>query len=474
MATLGPASRELEVLRALLEAGVEIARLNLSHGSHKEHGQTVERVRQLSAELERHVPIVFDLTGPRYRLGLLPPEGLAVQEGQRVVLAGDGRADLPLGQPEVITHLDAGERVLIDGGRIELRIEERHRDTAVAQVLRGGLVTSHKGMNLPETKLPFEVTAKDRDDIAFAVAMGVDFVGASYVASPDDLARLREAIATAGGRLPLIAKIERAAAIEQIEAIVEAADAVMVARGDLGVEVPFDLVPVLQKRILAAGRATGTPVVIATDMLASMVEHRRPTRAEVSDVAHAVFDGADVLMLSGETAIGRHPVEAVRAMARTIRRAEGYELGADRQALGLSTGVLDDASVEHGSPDIPDAVAAAAARVAQLLDVRYIVAFTQSGSTARLMARYRPAIPIVAFASDERVARSLQLVWGVDPRVIALAEHHEDVVELIDRELLRRGRARPGDLIIVLMGAPIRERPRTNLIRIHRVDGGTR
>ncbi len=472
MATLGPASREQGILRALFEEGVEIVRLNLSHGSHAEHAEAVGRVRAVAEALERHVPILVDLMGPRYRLGPIPGEGQTLREGQRLVLASAGGGDLPFGQPEIVGHLDAGERVLIDGGRVELLIAERRATDAVARVVRGGIVTSRKGVNLPETKLPFEITERDRADIAFAVASGADLVGASYVAEPGDLERLREVIAAAGGILPLVAKIERAAALERVEAIVEAADAVMVARGDLGVELPFEQVPVVQKRIVDAGRATGTPVIVATDMLASMIERPRPTRAEVSDVANAVFEGADVLMLSGETAIGRYPVESVRAMAGTIHAAEAYTESRRRDVLGPIAGgggVAGD--VEPGSAGIPDAVAAAAARAAELLDVHEIVAFSQTGSTARLMARYRPAIPILAFTSDERVARVMQLIWGVEPVVIPAPEQHEEAVEIIDRELLRRGRARAGDVIVVLMGAPIHERPRTNLMRIHRVQG---
>lgn len=470
MATLGPASREPEMVRALIDEGVEIVRFNLSHGSHAEHRELVGHVRAVAAALDRHVPIAFDLMGPRYRLGAIPGQGLTLQEGQRLVLAGDG-GDLPFGQPEVIGHLDAGERVLIDGGRIELRIEDRVARGAVAQVIRGGVATSHKGINLPETRLPFEITVRDRSDIAFAVEMGVDLIGASYVAEPDDLERLRAVITAAGGRLPLIAKIERAAAMEHIEAIVAAADAVMVARGDLGVEVPFEQVPVLQKRIIDAGRATGTPVIVATDMLASMVDRPRPTRAEVSDVANAVFEGADVLMLSGETAVGRYPLEAVRAMVRSIRSAEGYGKR-DLDMRVPTSGVIGVwTGAEPGSADIPDAVAAAAARAAELLDVRLIAAFSQTGSTARLLSRYRPAMPILAFTSDERIARVMQLLWGVEPAVIARPVEHEQAIETIDRELLLRDRARVGEVVIILMGAPIQERQRTNLMRIHRMRG---
>jgi pyruvate kinase len=346
---------------------------------------------------------------------------------------------------------------------VELVVEQRVADAAVARVVRGGTVTSHKGINLPDTELPFEITAKDRDDIRFAIAMDVDFLGVSYVAAPADLAAVRDEVARAGGSIPFIAKIERAAAANAIEPIVAAADAVMVARGDLGVEVPFERVPLIQKRILAAGRAAAVPVIVATDMLASMITNAQPTRAEVSDVANAVFDGADVLMLSGETAIGAYPRESVEAMVRTIVEAERpHETPADVARL-----VASSADATHET-DGPDALAAAAARVAQLLDVSRIVVFTQSGDTARLVARYRPAVPIAAFTVGERVARQLQIVWGVSPGLVGTPASHEAAVELIDQELLREGE-RPGSLVVLLMGAPIEERPRTNLLRIHRI-----
>ncbi|MEM9293611.1 MAG: pyruvate kinase [Acidobacteriota bacterium] len=476
MATLGPASNDLDSIKALIEAGVNIVRFNLSHGTHDSHRKTYELVRQASTELKRLVPVVFDLMGPRYRIGT-SLEQVSLQRDQEVLLSEGEDADLPIDSPGLMRHLRSGERVLIDNGMVELQVDGPYRDGVLARVIHGGVVTARKGINLPDSVLPFHISVKDREDIAFAIELGVDFIGASYVGQADHLERLRGVMEASGGELPLIAKLERAAAVEnpeQLASIVDAADAVMVARGDLGVEVPLDQVPVLQKRIVEVGRRSGTPVIVATQMLESMTEQPRPTRAEVSDVANAVFDGADALMLSGETAVGKHPIEAVRTMDRTIRQAESYrgERARQRQEVfglsGAKPGI--DEESQTGPIDIPDAVSSAAAHVASLLQIHRIVAVTQGGFTARLLARYRPAVPVLVFTPDLAVARRVQLLWGIQPFILNHhVEHHDEVVELVDSELIQRGLAAPGEVVILLMGDPIRDRPRTNLMRVHRV-----
>jgi pyruvate kinase len=349
-------------------------------------------------------------------------------------------------------------------------------------VVNGGPVKDRKGINLPDSALPFTISEKDRGDIAFAVAEGADYLAASYVGEAAHLEAIRRVVAAAGGRVPLIAKLERATAVEHLEEITAAADGIMVARGDLGVEVPLYTVPVLQKQIIAAGRKAGKPVIVATQMLESMIEQPRPTRAEATDVANAVFDGADALMLSGETAVGRYPAEVVRTMGRIIceaeawdrrRAAAGHGLRPLGQAIARPTFDLDpplDAAGNDPSLDVPDLVSAAAVFAAGELGVTRIVAFSQSGFTARLVARYRPAAPIVAFTKSEQVARQLQLVWGVRPLLVgAEVEHLDGVMQVVDRQLQAAGLAAPGQRIIVLMGHPIRERPLTNLMRVHRV-----
>ncbi len=483
MATLGPASAQDGVLRELLRAGVDLVRLNLSHGSHDEHRRTIQLVRRVAREEAVHLPVVLDLMGPRYRLGKLPGERRRLQPGEEVRLGPRAEGvDLPLDETSILQHLVPGERVLIDGGLVELRVVEHEGDRVKAVVVNGGEVRTRKGLNLPDTSLPFEISAKDRRDCAFAVAEGADYLAASYVGEAAHVEALREVVRGLGGRLPIIAKLERATALDHLDEIVTAADGVMVARGDLGVEVPLYTVPVLQKRILTTGRRAGKPVIVATQMLESMIEEPRPTRAEATDVANAVFDGADALMLSGETALGRYPVETVATMARIICEAEAYARETTRPAepvrlLGdsnlrrtLELEPLHDHPGGDPSLDVPDMVAAAAVHAARELEFRCLVAFSQGGFTARLVARYRPAAPIVAFTPDERVARRLQLVWGTRPLLAdGEVQHLDGVMQLVDRKLQMAGIARPGDRIIVLMGHPIRERPLTNLMRVHRV-----
>ncbi len=480
VATLGPASEAPRVLERLLAAGVDVVRLNLSHGSHQEHRRRVRAVRRIAAALDRHVPVLVDLMGPRYRLGeLAAPRTL--RKGESVTLgAAGGGVDLPIDGAEILRHLRRGERLLIDNGLVELRIEARLARSVRARVLFGGVVSTRKGINLPDSHLPFSISAKDRADVAFAVGEGVDFLALSYVARAAEIEELRAVARAAGRDLPIVAKLERALAIEHLDEIVEAADAVMVARGDLGVEVPLDRVPVLQKTIVAAGRRIGKPVIVATQMLESMMTQPRPTRAETSDVANAVFDGADALMLSGETAAGRFPVEAVETMDRVIRESERYRwspagrTGWSPQALvegPLKPGITETLNRRRDvNFEIPDVVCGAAVEASRRLGDGPIVAFSQGGFTARMIARYRPSVPIVVFTSDRRTARRMHLVWGVLPLLVpSRLRRLDQVVAVVDRELLARRLARPGETIVILMGDPIGERPLTNLLRVHRV-----
>jgi pyruvate kinase len=486
VATLGPASSEERVLRRLLRAGVDVVRLNLSHGSHDEHRERIRRVRKIAAAEGRHVAVLLDLMGPRFRLGVIADGPRVLRKGQRVVLGKPGASvDLPVDDPGFLRHLRRGERVLIDNGLIELSVEAKRRGRVEARVVFGGKVSTRKGINLPETNLPFSISRKDRADIRFAVAEGADYLAASYIGRGAELEALRRVARRAGRELPIVAKLERARAIEHLDEIVEAADAVMVARGDLGVEVPLDQVPVLQKRIVLAGRRLGKPVIVATQMLESMVEQPRPTRAEASDVANAVFDGADALMLSGETAAGKFPVEAVATMARIIGEAEiyrwsplGREGWAARLSSALASSPLRPGQTESVNPsrdihfEIPDIVCGAAVEAASRLGGAPVVAFSQGGFTARMIARYRPAAPILVFTNDAQVARRIQLVWGVRPQVLSREVHElSEVVTLLDRHLVAEGLVKAGQAIVILMGEPIRDRPLTNLMRVHRVRG---
>src|SRR5215218_8840581 len=481
MATLGPVSRDETVLRGLVRAGVDLFRLNLSHGTQEQHRETLRRVRKVAVEEGCHIPVVLDLMGPRYRLGTIHDEPRQLKPGQEVILGPEAHdVDLPV-DPEILAHLQLQERVLIDGGLIELHIESKQGDRVRARVVNGGPVKTRKGINLPDSALPFEISEKDCADIAFAVAEGADYLAASYVGEAAHIEAVRAVVTENKGRIPIIAKIERATAIEHLDQITEAADGLMVARGDLGVEVPLYTVPVLQKKIVAAGRLSGKPVIVATQMLESMVEQPRPTRAEATDVANAVFDGADALMLSGETAAGKYPVAAVQTMVKIIQEAESYARErANEEDLDQPLGhaharrsfELDPTAQDanEGELDMPDMVSAAAVYVADELKIRRIVAFSQSGFTARLVARYRPTAPIMAFTPDAKIARQPQLVWGVRPLVNdADVGTLDEVVQMVERNLRDARLAAPGDRILILMGHPIRDRPLTNLMRVHRI-----
>lgn len=480
MATLGPASVEEGVLRGLVRSGVDLFRFNLSHGTQADHRKALELVRRIAAEERCHLPVVLDLMGPRYRLGTISEKERLLEPGQELVLTSHASGtDLPV-EEGILEHLEAGERVLIDSGLIELRVEANEGERVRARVINGGPVKTRKGINLPDTNLPFDISEKDRSDIAFAVEEEADYLAASYVGEASHIQALREVVSQAGGRIPIIAKLERATALSHLDEIVEAADGLMVARGDLGVEVPLHTVPVHQKRIVAAGRRAGKPVIVATQMLESMIEQPRPTRAEATDVANAVFDGADALMLSGETAAGKYPVAAVQTMAKIIEEAESYdrELASEEdlaQPLGHAharrTFELDPTAHDgHEELDVPDLVSAAAVYVADELRICRIVAFSQSGFTARLVARYRPTAPIVAFTPDARIARQLQLVWGVRPLVTETAVGTlDEVVQMVERTLRDARLAAAGERILILMGHPIRDRPLTNLMRVHRI-----
>ncbi|MGH9381105.1 MAG: pyruvate kinase [Thermoanaerobaculia bacterium] len=484
VATLGPASESPEALRQLLAAGVDVVRLNLSHGTAERHRETLRRVRQAAAEADRHIPVLADLMGPRYRLGTIADAPRELQAGETVSLGEDAEAvDLPLDSPELLAHLRPGERVLIDNGLVELAVEEVGAARVNARVVTGGPVSTRKGINLPDTDVPFTISEKDEADIRLAVEEEADYLAASYVGRGGDLDALREVMDSLGAAIPLVAKLERGGALTHLDEIVAAADGLMVARGDLGVEVPLHRVPVMQKQIVEAGRRAGKPVIVATQMLESMIERPRPTRAEASDVANAVFDGADALMLSGESAVGRHPVAAVRTMAEIISEAEQHSRATltERRLPSLIDALElphtlrpergEDLNPERDTHfEIPDVVAAAAVFTARELGVRQIVAFSQGGFTARSIARYRPPAPIVVFTNEPQVARRIQLLWGVRPLTIDTAvEHHDEVVRVVDRELLEHDLASPGEPIIILMGDPIRDRPLTNLMRVHRV-----
>ena len=463
LATLGPASSTVERIRALAEAGADVFRLNFSHGSHADHAERVQQIRQVEQELGRPIGVLMDLQGPKLRVGRFADGKVVLAPGARFRLdlaSADGdarRATLP--HTEIFAALEVGTELLLDDGKLRLRVDAFGPDFADTTVLVGGVLSDRKGVNVPGVVLPISpLTAKDRADLDFGLALDVDWVALSFVQRPEDI---REARALIGERAWIMAKLEKPAAIDQLEPIVALADGIMVARGDLGVELPPQQVPVLQRRIVRAARAAGKPVVVATQMLESMISAPVPTRAEASDVASAIYDGADAVMLSAESASGQYPVEAVDIMHRIICEVE--------QDPAWRAGL--EASHTPAEANTPDAICCALRRVAALLDPAATVAYTSSGFSALRASRERPATPILALTAQPATARRLALVWGVHP--VPFEEVH-DVAEMVEHAgatAVGQGFAAPGDVIVVIAGLPFGRSGGTNLLHVLRISG---
>ncbi|MBS0356500.1 MAG: pyruvate kinase [Proteobacteria bacterium] len=463
LATLGPSSSTLERIRELFDAGADVFRLNFSHGSHADHAERLKLIRQVEAERGRPIGVLMDLQGPKLRVGRIAGGKVLLEAGQSFRLdldPADGdatRAGLP--HPEIFAALEAGTELLLDDGKLRLRVDSFGPDHAETTVLVGGPLSDRKGVNVPGVVLPISpLTAKDRADLAFGLEMGVDWVALSFVQRPEDIREARELI---GDQAWIMAKLEKPAAIEHLDEIVALADGVMVARGDLGVELPPQQVPVLQRRIVRAARAAGRPVVVATQMLESMISAPVPTRAEASDVATAVYEGADAVMLSAESASGQYPVEAVAIMDRIIGEVE--QDPAWRGEL--------EASHTPAAATTPDAICCALRRIAGLLEPAATVAFTSSGFSALRASRERPVTPILALTPRQATARRLAIAWGVHP--VPFDEVH-DVVEMIEHATaaaLREGVAQPGDTVVVIAGLPFGQQGSTNLLHVARVPG---
>ncbi len=460
VATVGPASRDPATLRRLVASGASVFRLNMSHGSHDDHASVVRTVRALEEELGRPLTLLQDLCGPKIRLGDFPGGEIFVTAGQRLEMVceqgpvSDGRIPLPI--REAFAALKPGARVLIDDGRLTLHVDSVDGESAVVRAETDGRIADHKGVNLPDVALPISaLTDKDREDLAFGLEQGVDWVALSFVQRADDLHTLRELV---GDRAALVAKLEKPSAMEQLDAIVDATDAVMIARGDLGVEIPPEDVPVAQRRIVRRCRVVGKPVIVATQMLDSMMGAPRPTRAEASDVANAVYEGVDAVMLSGETAAGDYPVEAVEMMARIIARVEADEQF--RNSL--------DAGHPQPSATDADAICCAVRRIAQILPTACCVTWTESGFTTLRVARERPMRPILSLTPSAATARRIALAWGVVSRVVPDAADGEAAAEAAARAARDNGIAAPGDALVMTAGLPFGVRGTTNQLRIVR------
>ncbi|HJW60840.1 MAG TPA: pyruvate kinase, partial [Actinomycetota bacterium] len=407
VATLGPASSTPEVLGGMVEAGLDVVRLNFSHGEKADHQARFELVRSVATERNRNLAILVDLQGPKIRVGLVDDDGVRLDRGQEVVLvAGVDRAEepeIPVVYPALADDVRPGDQILLDDGAIGLRVVDVDGKRVRSRVERGGVVKSRKGVNLPGVAVSAaSLTRKDRADVVTAVQAGADYLALSFVRKPDDVAEAKQAIAEAGGDIPVVAKLERPEAIDCLDEILAVADAVMVARGDLGVELAVEQVPPIQKHIIARANSLGVPVITATQMLESMVASPRPTRAEASDVANAIFDGTDAVMLSQETAIGQYPVESVATMARIAREAEAtpYLSAPPPPAVGVL--------------DVPATVCRAAVQIATDLGCTAIVAFTETGASARYVSRFRPRTPIIGLTTSEAARRRMALYWGVE------------------------------------------------------------
>jgi pyruvate kinase len=457
VATLGPATRDARMLARLVEAGMDVARINLSHGSRAEHERSIVAARAAAAAQGTPLAVLVDLPGPKLRLGELACP-IEVCEGETLKLGASQAGCLPVNFPELLAHLTLGELVLVDDGAVAFRVCAVAPPTVVLEALNDGRVGSHKGVNLPDTRLPISaLTDADRDHLAWSLRQDVDFVALSFVRSADDVRELKELIAGAGGDQLVVAKIEKKEALAVHEEIIAAADAVMVARGDLGVEIDPSLVPVWQKRIIHAANVAGKTVITATQMLQSMIAAPRPTRAEASDVANAIYDATGAVMLSGETAIGEYPVESVRIMAEIALAVEAdiERVGrAPRSWAGAQTGVSN--AMSFGACEVAQRVGAAA-----------IVTATFTGATARAVSRNLPSQPIVAVSPNQRVVNQLALSWGVCPQLGTASESFEEIVLEANELLLAGGYGERGDVIVITAGLLTNRPGKTNLIKGH-------
>lgn len=466
MCTLGPATSSERRIRELVYAGMDVARLNMSHGTHADHAEAYRLVREAADATGRGVGIFADLQGPKIRLATFADGHAVLNRGQRWTITtrevpGDGEVAGTTYQG-LPGDVNPGDPILIDDGKIRLRVVAVEGTDVVTEVLVGGPVSNHKGINLPGVAVSVPaMSEKDIADLRFALSLSVDFIALSFVRDAKDAEDVRAIMREEGQMLPIIAKIEKPQAIDNLDEVVAAFDGFMVARGDLAVECPLEDVPFLQKQIVQKARLNAKPVIVATQMLESMITSPSPTRAEASDVANAVLDGADAVMLSGETSVGDHPVHTVETMARIIAATEGHAL--DNTESGRFTAIDWDPHTRGG------VIAKAAAEVAERVGAKYVVAFTQSGDSAKRLSRMRGAIPTLAFTPEDRVRSQLSLSWGVETFRTHPVEHTDQMVRQVDEQLLQIGRVEEGDLVVIVAGSPPGIPGSTNALRIHQM-----
>jgi pyruvate kinase len=458
--TMGPATATPERMRGLVDAGMDVARLNFSHGSHEDHEMVYKLVRQAAKDTGRAVAVLADLQGPKIRLGRFANGPHHWHTGDVVTITSD---DI-LGTPDRVSctysklpqEVKVGDRLLIDDGKVAVEVSAVERNDIRCLVVEGGPVSNNKGVSLPNVAVSVPAMSdKDEEDLRFALRLGVDLIALSFVRSPDDIKLVHHIMAEEGITLPVIAKVEKPEAVTHLEAIVLAFDGVMVARGDLGVELPLDQVPLVQKRAVQLCRENAKPVIVATQMLDSMIENSRPTRAEASDVANAVLDGTDAVMLSGETSVGKYPVLTVSTMAKIITTTESGDFGVPR--------------LQHDPRTHGGALTVAASQIARNIGAKALVAFSQTGDTVRRLSRLHCDLPLLAFTPVAEVRDQLALCWGVETFLTPFVEHTDDMFRQVDQSILGLGLAKPGDYVVVVAGSPPNAPGSTNTLRVHQL-----
>jgi pyruvate kinase len=462
--TIGPASESPQTLEALIKAGMNVARLNFSHGTHTEHLRKIESIREMADRLRQPTAILQDLAGPKIRIGKMKKEGTELRRGDKFFLTnrqimGDEKG-VSVTYSSLPRDVKKGDRILLADGSIELQVLGSDDQDIECRVVVGGILTSHKGINIPTgTLLAPAFTERDREDLLFGIQKGVDLIGLSYVKEASDIERAKEVLRERSADIQVIAKIERKEALENIDGILSAADGIMVARGDLGIETPLERIPNVQKRLIQKANALGKPVITATQMLRSMVDHTQPTRAEVTDVVNAIYDGTDAVMLSEETATGRFPIEAVQMMAKIAQAAE--------EEFPFDQFLMKDIL---GETDLPRAISRAASHLAEAVKAVAIITPTESGSTPRWVSRLRPRQPILALSRHLSTIRKLNLCWGVYPVLVSDWKDTDEMLERSKRIPKELGWASVGDRIVIIAGVPISTRGTTNLIKVEIVE----
>jgi pyruvate kinase len=457
--TIGPASSNKEVIYSLMKSGMDIARLNFSHGDHDTHKKRITLIRDISLRYNKPIAILQDLQGIKIRVGLIEGGAVELKRGGTVFLMpGEGIGNqkrIFISYPALLRDIKKGNRILLDDGLIQLSVLDRAKNALRAKVLEGGILRDRKGVNLPGLKLSVtSFTEKDKKDLLFGIGMNVDYIAISFVRDAGDIKKIKEWLINKKHQIPLIAKIEKPEALSNIAGILSESDGIMVARGDLGVEIPSEEVPLIQKGLIDKANKRGKIVITATQMLESMTEHLRPTRAETTDVANAVLDGTDALMLSAETAIGNYPVDAVKMMDRIIRYTESIKIAESSYVRGTTSA---------------DAVADAACRAADDINTKVLVAFTQSGFTARLLSKFRPKVPIIAFTPDEKVKNRVCLYWGVTPKIMKLPKTTDEMIANVEKSLLNERIVKKGDRIVITSSSPLSTKGKTNFMKLHRI-----